>query len=244
MINSSPRHTCVAVLPSDWPESGSVPMTPSSPIAAPPDMPVALCRSVRGQGRCRTARPVGRVFACLAAQATIGTMSREGRELQEALQREMPSYISAAVRYQIAIANQLEIAVTDIHAIGALLEFGPIGAGRLAELMGMTTGATTRLVDRLERGGYVTRQPDPEDRRRVVLQLVEHRVADIGRYYEPMAERWQQQVAGYSDDQMRFLVEFLRTGREHAIAETVALRAAGRAHGSRHRDRAQASGQP
>jgi DNA-binding MarR family transcriptional regulator len=166
----------------------------------------------------------------------MGTMSRDGRELREALEREMPSYISAAVRYQIAIANQLQIAVSDVHAIGALLEFGPIGAGRLAELMGMTTGAASRLVDRLERGGYVTRQADPRDRRRVVLHLVGDRVAEIGGYYQPMAERWQEQVAGYTDDQMRFLVEFLRTGREHAVAETVALRAAGRAHRSRQRD--------
>jgi DNA-binding MarR family transcriptional regulator len=162
-------------------------------------------------------------------------MSLDGRELREALQREMPWYVSAAVRYQIAIANQLQMPVTDVHAIGALLEFGPIGVGRLAELMGMTTGATTRLVDRLERAGYVRRAADPQDRRRVVLHLVEHRVAEIGRYYEPMGKRWQMQVAGYSDDQMRFLVEFLRTGREHAVAETAALRAAGRAHGSKRR---------
>ena len=94
-------------------------------------------------------------------------MGLDGHELSEVLEREMPSYISAAVRYQLAIANQLQIPVTDVHAIGALLEFGPIGARRLAELMGMTTGATSRLVDRLERAGYVTRQPDPEDRRRV-----------------------------------------------------------------------------
>ena len=171
-------------------------------------------------------------------------MSLDGHELRDALQREMPAYISAAVRYQIAIANQLQIPVTDIHAIGAILEFGPIGPRRLAELMGMTTGATSRLVDRLERAGYVTREPDPADRRRVVLHLVEHRIAEIGRYYESMAERWEQQVAAYSDGQMRFLVEFLRTGREHAIAETVAMRAAGRTHGSRRRPRTEAQGLP
>ncbi len=156
----------------------------------------------------------------------------------------MPAYISAAVRYQVAIANQLQMPVTDVHAIGALMEFGPIGVGRLAELMGMTTGATTRLVDRLERAGYVTRKPDREDRRRVAIHLVEDRVAEIGRHYEPMGERWLQQVEGYSDDQMRFLVEFLRTGREHALAETAALRAVGRAHGSKRRRPTEDQGAP
>lgn len=156
-------------------------------------------------------------------------------ELVEALLREMPWYISSAVRYQIAVADQLRMPVSDVHAIGALLEFGPIGVRRLAELMGMTTGATTRLVDRLERHGYVFRDPDPHDRRRVVLRVAPERIAEIARYYEPMGQRWHEQIQGYSTEQLRFLLEVLRQGRRHAEAETAALRASGRAHGTRSR---------
>lgn len=150
-----------------------------------------------------------------------------------ALLREMPWYISSSVRYHIAIADQLRMPVGDVHAVGALLEFGPIGVRRLAELMGMTTGATTRLVDRLERAGYVLRHPDPADRRRVVLHAVPERVAEIGRFYEPMGRRWGEQIDGYSTEQLRFLLEFLRVGRGHTEAETAGLRAVGRAHGSK-----------
>jgi DNA-binding MarR family transcriptional regulator len=159
----------------------------------------------------------------------------ERDELSEVLLREMPWYVSAAVRHQIAVANQLRLPVTDVHAIGTLLEFGPIGVRRLAELMGMTTGATTRLVDRLERGGFVTRERDTRDRRQVVLHVVADRVAEIGRYYAPVGERWRAQLADCTDEQLRFLVDFLRRGREYAQAETEALRASGRAHGSRPR---------
>jgi DNA-binding MarR family transcriptional regulator len=98
----------------------------------------------------------------------------------------MPWYVSSAVRFQIAVANQLQLPLSDVHAIAALLEFGPIRVGRLAELMGMTTGATTRLVDRLERGGYVSRVRDRQDRRRVVLHVVPERLAELTRYYESM----------------------------------------------------------
>jgi DNA-binding MarR family transcriptional regulator len=154
-------------------------------------------------------------------------------ELIEALVREMPWYISASVRYQIAIAHQLGMPVTDVHAVSALLELGPTGARQLADLMGMTTGAVTRLVDRLERGGFVCREPDPADRRRVVLRLVPERVGEIARYYEPMGRRWQERVAGYSDDELRFLLGFLRHGREDTQTETTALRTDGRAHGAR-----------
>lgn len=156
-------------------------------------------------------------------------------ELCEVLLREMPWYISSAVRFQIAVADQLRMPITDVHAIGALLEFGPVGARRLAELLGMTTGATTRLVDRLEREGYVVREPDPADRRRVVLRLVPARIAELARYYEPMGERWRERLDDYSEEQLSFLVEFLRRGREDAHAETAALRSGGRTHGSRRR---------
>jgi DNA-binding MarR family transcriptional regulator len=156
-------------------------------------------------------------------------------DLVNALAREMPWYISAAVRFQVAVAHQLDMPVTDVHALAALLEAGPVGVGRLAELMGTTASAVTRLVDRLERGGYVGREQDPADRRRVVVHVVGERVADIARFYEPMDARWRRQIARYSEAELRFLLEFLRQGREHAEAETAQLRTSGRMHGTRRR---------
>ncbi|WP_433326356.1 MarR family winged helix-turn-helix transcriptional regulator [Spirillospora sp. CA-294931] len=125
--------------------------------------------------------------------------------------------------------------MSDVHALAALLESGPVGVSRLAEAMGMTTGAITRLVDRLERGGYVRREADAADRRRVVLRVVPERVAEVARYYEPMDERWRREVDRFSEDELRFLVEFLRREREHTQAETARLRDGGRAHGTRRR---------
>lgn len=78
-------------------------------------------------------------------------------------------------------------------------------------------------------------EPDPADRRRVVVQVVPERVADVSRYCEPMGDRWQQQVATYTDSQLEFLVEFLRQGRGSAQAETTALRTNGRPHATRRR---------
>ncbi|SPT60926.1 MarR family winged helix-turn-helix transcriptional regulator [Actinomadura madurae] len=159
----------------------------------------------------------------------------EREELIEALVEEMPWYISTLVRFQVAVAHQIGIPVTDLHALAALLETGPVGAGRLAELMGMTSGAITRMVDRLERGGFVRRGPDPEDRRRVVVSVVPERVAEIARFYEPMGVEWRGHVDQISDDNLRFLLGFLRREREQTQAETARLRTAGRPHGTRRR---------
>jgi DNA-binding MarR family transcriptional regulator len=64
---------------------------------------------------------------------------------------------------------------TDLGALCLLLLHGPAPAGRLAELTGLTTGAVTGVVDRLEQGGFVRRDIDPADRRKVIV------VPDAGR---------------------------------------------------------------
>jgi DNA-binding MarR family transcriptional regulator len=58
---------------------------------------------------------------------------------------------------------------TDLGALCLLLLHGPAPAGRLAELTGLTTGAVTGVIDRLERGGFVRRELDPADRRKVIV---------------------------------------------------------------------------
>lgn len=158
-------------------------------------------------------------------------------DLVGGLVEEMPRYISAAVRFQVAVAHQLDMPVSDVHGLAALLETGPAGVRRLADLMGMTTSAVTRLVDRLERGGYVRREPDPADRRRVMVHVVRERVERVAGYYEPLNVRWQRQISEYSEAELRFLLEFLRQGRQDAQAETDRLRAGGRQHGTRGRGR-------
>ena len=165
----------------------------------------------------------------------VGSQGADRHDLQEALVREMPWYISSSVRFQMAVADQLGMPVADVHAVGALLEVGPTGVRQLAELMGMTSGAVTRLVDRLERDGFVRRDPDSTDRRKVVLRVVPERIEVISQYYESMGQRWREAVDGYSDAELQFLLEFLRAGRSDAQAETARLRSEGRRHGARRR---------
>ena len=64
---------------------------------------------------------------------------------------------------------------TDLGSLCLLLLHGPAPAGRLAELTGLTTGAVTGVIDRLEKGGFVRREVDPADRRKVIV------VPDAGR---------------------------------------------------------------
>src|SRR6516165_7163953 len=71
--------------------------------------------------------------------------------------------------------EDLGVNPTDLGALCLLLLHGPAPAGRLAELTGLTTGAITGVIDRLEKGGFARRELDPADRRKVIV------VPDAGR---------------------------------------------------------------
>src|SRR5215213_10710033 len=95
---------------------------------------------------------------------------------------------TATVLFHAAIADRLGIGATDVKCYSILRQTGPITAGDLAERTSLTTGAITGVIDRLERAELVRRARDPQDRRRIVLELVHdpEREQAIGALYEPL----------------------------------------------------------
>src|SRR5437867_12726632 len=95
---------------------------------------------------------------------------------------------TATVLFHAAIADRLGVGATDGKCYSILRQTGPITAGELAERTGLTTGAITGVIDRLERADLVCRARDPNDRRRVVLELLNdpERERAINQLYEPI----------------------------------------------------------
>lgn len=90
--------------------------------------------------------------------------------------------------HQEAVAGLLGLNPTDLRCIGFARSEPDLTPGRLAELTGLTTGAVTGVVDRLERAGYVRRVPDPADRRRTLIRASHDRGAAVGAAYEPLEQ--------------------------------------------------------
>ena len=88
------------------------------------------------------------------------------------LDREMRRISAQSVMFSQAVAERLDLNPTDLECLGIIGETGALTAGQLAELTGLTTGAITGVIDRLERAGYVRREQDASDRRRVIVQPV------------------------------------------------------------------------
>src|SRR5262245_54462886 len=96
---------------------------------------------------------------------------------------------TATIMFHQAVADRLGLNLTDHKCVDLLLLKGPLTAGELAGMTALTTGAITAALDRLERAGFVTREDDPRDRRRVVVQAVPRRVKEISRLFESFSAR-------------------------------------------------------
>ena len=105
---------------------------------------------------------------------------------------------TATVMFHQAIADRLGLNVTDHKCLDLLLIKGPLTAGELAVMTGLTTGAITAVIDRLGGAGFVRREDDPPDRRRVIVQVIPRRCRDIERLFEPFGARFRELSARYT----------------------------------------------
>ena len=112
---------------------------------------------------------------------------RSRGELMQAIRSGFQQTSGQSVLLSQIIADKVGLAPSDLECMGFLEDGGSMTAGRLAELTGLTSGAVTRMVDRLERARYVRRRSDPDDRRKVLVELGPGRAKEFERFYGPMA---------------------------------------------------------
>ncbi len=130
----------------------------------------------------------------------MSTPSSERDELIDAILRATAALGTARGAHAQAVAERLGLATTDVDVLLALALEGPLPVGRLGERTTLTTGATTRMVDRLEQTGYVRRVPDPADRRRVIVAPVAQRVAVVVGAFDPIDQTARDVLADYGID--------------------------------------------
>jgi len=121
---------------------------------------------------------------------------------------------NATDRFDQAVADALGLNRTDMRCLDVLEREGPVSAGRLAEATGLTTGAMTTALDRLERAGYARRVRDTADRRRVLVEATPQALQDVGRFYSEHAALSERLYERYTEAQLELLLGFVREGRE------------------------------
>jgi DNA-binding MarR family transcriptional regulator len=142
-------------------------------------------------------------------------------ELEHAVRRSS----AQGVIFGQTVANRAGISASDLECLDFLNLEGRVTAGRLAEVTGLTTGAITGVVDRLEQAGLVRRERDDNDRRKIFIATVPENIAKVGRFYEHLQRAMLKLWETYSEAELRLLLRFATEGYETMLAATEELKA-------------------
>jgi MarR family transcriptional regulator, organic hydroperoxide resistance regulator len=117
-------------------------------------------------------------------------------QLRETVIRCLREFIAGSIIYNQQVADRVGLRLTDMQCINVLELMGPSTPGELARSTGLTTGGVTVMLDRLEKGGYVKRAPNPRDRRSVLVRLNPAKLKRIQAFYREV----NQQMAALLDE--------------------------------------------
>jgi DNA-binding MarR family transcriptional regulator len=136
------------------------------------------------------------------------------RQIFDELIYEVRRSQNATDRFDQAVADAIGINRTDLRCLDVIQRDGPVPAGRLADETGLTTGAITTVLDRLERAGFARRVRDPTDRRRVLVEVTPEAFAGEVNFYGEHIAASEYAYRDYTEEQLEMLLGWVRAGRE------------------------------
>src|ERR671929_301089 len=143
-------------------------------------------------------------------------------EMIQAINDKFREISTETIMFHQAVADVLGLHITDHKCLDFIYRFGAMPAGRLAELTGLTTGAVTGIIDRLEEGGYAKRTNDPKDRRRTIVEPIRNKKLErkMEMIFMPLHTRMHKVLSSYADNELVLLcdamAEFIEQTREES----------------------------
>jgi DNA-binding MarR family transcriptional regulator len=145
-------------------------------------------------------------------------------EFQEQLSREIAEQFTAFLLLNMAIAEKMGIAMSDMQAMRIAWELGGCSIGTIGERLHLTSGAVTKMVDRLVAEGFVERLPDPTDRRRTIVQAIPDRVNAVGLAFDPLGAKVMSFIDGLEPEQVATIRRWVAFSTEAALEASESLR--------------------
>lgn len=142
--------------------------------------------------------------------------TRARNDLIEQLSGTVMRWQDATEKYDDAVGTLYGLNQAERHCLSLLWQ-GPLPPGVIAREIGLTPPSVTALVDRLEKRGFLTREPDPDDRRKMRIAMTEKTQKMSEEMYLPLAEKGRKLLAAYSDDHLAAIAKF--AGEALAVQE-------------------------
>jgi DNA-binding MarR family transcriptional regulator len=132
-------------------------------------------------------------------------------------------YSTEMALFHQAAAARYGLGITDMKTLSVLMQEGAMTAGRIAQRLSLTTGAVTSLIDRLERRGLVTRAPDPNDRRKVIVIVNQQTLNEGENIYLAIGQAFNALYASFTTEELAFLESFFQAASELTRSEIARL---------------------
>jgi DNA-binding MarR family transcriptional regulator len=119
-------------------------------------------------------------------------------------------YGIGSVLFRHVIGERLGVNVTDMECLGLIFLRGPSTPSELGRYAGLSSGATTAMLDRLEKSGLVQRRPNPDDRRSTHIVIVEQTAKKLAPLFASLREAQDKIISGYTEAELELLADFFR----------------------------------
>jgi DNA-binding MarR family transcriptional regulator len=136
--------------------------------------------------------------------------TRKRSELIQSMVLEVRRFLAGGILFNEKVAAELGLNGTDLQLLNLLELQGSATPGDLARWSGLTTGGVTVAVDRLEKTGYVRRQPNPKDRRSNIIRPVPARLLELYLIYKSKGELVVSVLSEFNDRELQVIMSFLK----------------------------------
>jgi MarR family transcriptional regulator, organic hydroperoxide resistance regulator len=132
---------------------------------------------------------------------------------------EIRKFIAAAIFFNTQAADKVGLSLTDMQMIHMLQLYGPATPGRLAAWTGLSTGGVTVALDRLQKAGYIRREPNPADRRSLIVTLAPVRNRNLSAMYGEVESETRRLLATLPAGDLEVVIHFFETLRTARTGE-------------------------
>jgi DNA-binding MarR family transcriptional regulator len=133
---------------------------------------------------------------------------RKKEDLQQQVIRGAREYGFGSVLFRHVIGEMLGVNATDMECLGVIVFKGVTTPSELARYTGLSSGATTAMLDRLEKSELIARRPNPQDRRSTQIVLVKETAEKVAPLFASLREAQDQILSSYSEPELELLVDF------------------------------------
>jgi MarR family transcriptional regulator, organic hydroperoxide resistance regulator len=134
--------------------------------------------------------------------------SRKRAELLETVGTEVRRFLAGAILFNLKVAEDVGINATDMQCLHVLALQGSATPTELAGWSRLTTGGITVVLDRLEKAGYIRREPNPKDRRSIIIRPVMPALAKLQAIYQSKGQGLAKVLSSYTESELQLLLDF------------------------------------